>query len=316
MPFPILDDAADDAAWDALRSDDAALAAGVAAICARHGLDGTRPVRYTSGSLPVYAIGTEHVLKLFPPQEGEFAEIEARALAVVDGALPIATPRLFAADTLNGWHCLLLTRLEGRRLVTAWPELALADRDRMADELGAALAALHAVDTRALADFTPHWEAFMQTQRDNAVERQRARQVEPLWLERLPEFLQRWMPPIEPRRVLLHTEVMREHLLVSPGRSGWRLTGLFHFEPSMLGAPEHEFAAVGLFVACNDSRFLRRILLAYGYRPDQLDAALQCRLMAYAMLHRFSNLRWYLERRPAQGATSFEQLAALWWPLA
>jgi hygromycin-B 7''-O-kinase len=109
---------------------------------------------------------------------------------------------------------------------------------------------------------------------------------------------------------------MREHLLVDADGSGCRLTGLFDFEPAMIGVPEYDFASFGLFVACGDGRFLRRALLAYGYRLDELDSTLQCRLMAHAMLHRYSNLRWYLERLPAQGATSFEQLAARWWPLS
>ena len=313
MSLPL---ATDEAAWDALCSDDAALAAGVAAVCARHGLDGKRPVRYDSGSLPVYAIGTEHALKLFPPQERDYASIEARALAAVHGRLPIPTPRLLAADTLNGWHCLLMTQLPGRRLVDVWPETSLVERDRMADQLGSAMATLHALDTGALADFTPRWDEFLPAQRDSAVERQRARRLAAYWLDRMADFLHRWMPPIDPRRSLLHTEVMREHLLVSNDASGWHLTGLFDFEPAMLGAPEYDFASVGLFVSCGDARFLRRVLLAYGYRPDQLDSALQCRLMAYAMLHRYSNLRWYLERLPAQGATTFEQLAARWWPLS
>ena len=38
--------------------------------------------------------------------------------------------------------------------------------------------------------------------------------------------------------------------------------------------------------------------------------------MAHALLHRYSNLRWYLERLPAPGATTLEQLADRWWPLA
>jgi hygromycin-B 7''-O-kinase len=123
------------------------------------------------------------------------------------------------------------------------------------------------------------------------------------------------MPPIEPPRALLHTELMREHLLASPDGSGWRLSGLFDFEPAMLGAPEYDFASFGLFVSCGDGNFLRRALLAYGHAEHALDGALQCRLMAYALLHRYSNLRWYLERLPAAGATTLEQLAARWWRL-
>jgi len=317
MAFPAAcPDPADEPGWDALLGDDAALAAGVAAICARHGLDGRQPIRYDSGSLPVYAIGTAHVLKLFPPHEGSHAAIEARTLAAVHGALSIPTPQLLAVDTVDGWHALLMSQLQGRRLVDAWPALSTAQRDRMADELGSAVAALHVIDTAPLADFQPHWHEFVPTQRDSAVERQRARRLDAHWLERLPEFLQTWMPPVDARRSLLHTELMREHLLVDADATRCRLTGLFDFEPAMIGVPEYDFASFGLFVACGDGRFLRRTLLAYGYRPDQLDSALQCRLMAHAMLHRYSNLRWYLERLPAQGATSFEQLAARWWPLS
>ena len=312
MPFP---QATDEADWDALCAEDAALAPGVAALCVRHGLTGRPVQRYDSGSLPVYAIGDGHVLKLFPPHEGEHASIEARTMSAVHGALPIPTPRLLAKDSVDGWHCLLMTQLRGRRLVDVWPELSLAQRDRFADELGTSIAALHAIDTTALADFTPRWDEFLPAQRASAVARQRERRLDDCWLERLPEYIDRWLPPLGARRALLHTELMREHLMVAKDDCGWQLSGLFDFEPAMLGAPEYDFASFGLFVACGDGRFLRRSLLAYGYRDDQLDAALQNRLMAYAILHRYSNLRWYLERLPTPGATRLEQLAARWWPL-
>jgi len=37
--------------------------------------------------------------------------------------------------------------------------------------------------------------------------------------------------------------------------------------------------------------------------------------VAWALLHRYSNLPWYLQRLPTQGAATLEQLAARWWPL-
>jgi hypothetical protein len=60
---------------------------------------------------------------------------------------------------------------------------------------------------------------------------------------------------LPPRRVLLHTEIMREHLLVTPHADGWSLSGLFDFEPAMRGAREYEFASVGLFVSRGDAAF-------------------------------------------------------------
>jgi len=313
----LLPQADDETGWDALCSDDAQLSAGVEALCARHGLGGQPARRYASGSLPVYAVGDGHVLKLFPPTGAAHAATEARVMTRLFGALPIPTPRVVADDTQDGWHGLLMTQLRGERLVDVWPQLSQADRDGLADVLGQAVAALHQLDTASLGDIEPHWQTFVPAQRSSAVERQRKHRLDAFWLEQLPGFLDRWMPPIGARRVLLHTELMREHLLAQPDRNGrWALSGLFDFEPAMIGAPEYDFASFGLFVACGDGRFLRRSLLAYGYRPAELDAALQHRLMAHAILHRYSNLRWYLERLPATGAVTLEQLATRWWPLS
>lgn len=309
--LPNLPMAADEAGWDALCDDEAALGPGVTALLSRHGLAHEARQRYDSGSLPVYAVGTRHVLKLFPPTEHEHASVEARVLAAVQGKLPLPTPQLFAAERHDGWPYLLMSQLQGRRLVDAWPALTPTQRDRLADSLGESLAALHAIDTMPLADLPPRWDGFVAAQSASAAERQSQRRLDAHWLEQIPAFLERWMPPPCARHVLLHTEIMREHLMVDQAR----LAGLFDFEPAMLGAPEYEFASVGLFVACGDGRALRRILLAYGFAPHQLDAALQCRFMAHALLHRYSNLRWYLERLPAGDATTLEQLASRWWPL-
>jgi hygromycin-B 7''-O-kinase len=308
--------ARNNADWDALLDDERALAAGVTALLSRHGLANETRRRYNSGSVPVYAVGTQHVLKLFPPSEHEHAAVEARVLAAVQSALPIPTPQLIATGTHDGWPYLLMSQLRGQRLVDAWPALALSERDRIADTLGEAIAALHAIDTTPLAGLPPRWEEFIAAQHASAAERQARRGLDAYWLERVPDFLQRWMPLPAARHVLLHTEIMREHLMLDRDATGSTdLSGLFDFEPAMLGAAEYEFASVGLFVACGDARTLRRVLLAYGYSQHALDEALQCRFMAYALLHRYSNLRWYLERLPAAGATTMEQLASQWWPL-
>ena len=312
----LLPTAGSPADWDALLADDAALAGGVQAILRRLGLAARPALRYDSGSLPVYAVGDDHVLKLYPPDETQHAAVEARVLGFVHGRLPLPTPAVIATGQQDGWHWLLMSQLRGRRLVEAWPDLQPRERDRAADDLGRALASLHALDAAALAGLPPPWAAFADAQRASAVARQRARGLGEAWCAQIDGFLDRWMPPPMDRPALLHTEVMREHLTVARGPDGWRLNGLFDFEPAMLGDPMYEFASVGLFVACGDTRFLRRALRAYGLADAEHVAALSNRFMAHALLHRYGNLRWYLERLPAPGATTLEQLAARWWPLA
>ena len=305
--------------WDALLANDAALRAGVLAIAGHHhvALDAGAPLRYDSGSLPVYALNDAQVLKLYPPHEREHAEVEARVLGHVDGRLSIATPRVLALGEQDGWPYLLMSRLPGRRLVEAWPTLDARDRDRVADETGAALAALHGLDIAPVATLPPDWDAFVAAQRLSAVERQRERRLAPHWLALIDPFLEAWVPPAPARRVLLHTEVMREHLMIEARPAGGAcVSGLFDFEPAMIGDPDYEFASFGLFVSCGDARLMRRALLAYGRQADELDDALACRFMAHALLHRYSNLRWYLERVPVPGATTLEDLARAWWSAA
>ena len=304
---------------DDLLADDAALSAGVAAIARRHGAGRGAPRRFDSGSLPVYALDDATVLKLYPPHERTHAEVEARALACVEGRLPIATPRVLAVGVQDGWPYLLMSHLAGRRLVEAWSDLTAADRDGVADALGDTVAALHALDVAALQDLPPDWNTFVAGQRRNAVEQQRERRLAAPWLVQIEPFLDAWMPPAPARRALLHTELMREHLMVDESAAGGAtLCGLFDFEPAMIGDPAYDFASVGLFVTCGDRRLLQRTLRAYRERrgaAGPIDTH-PCRLMAHALLHRYSNLRWYLERLPVPGATTLDQLAEAWWGTA
>lgn len=264
--------------------------------------------RYASGSLPVFAVD-DHVIKLFPAKAGSHFETEKAALARIDGKLSIPTPRLLAAGERDDWLYVVMSRLRGQSLAEMWPVLSSDERRRLLHDVGTGLAELHAMDTDDLPALGIDWAQFMQTQHESCREHQAAKGLEPRWLEQLNGFLERWSPRDDGRRVLLHTEVMREHLLVDELNGRWQLSGLVDFEPAMVGAPEYEFGAVGLFVACAEPGLLDIVLDAYGAKRD---AELPYRLMAYKLLHRYSNLRWYLERLPSGGNTTLESLARHW----
>ena len=295
---------ATDEDFAAIRRDEALLRPGVDAILARHRVSG-EVARFVAGSMPVYAVGEHRVLKLYAPPYLAERATETAALAAVDGKLSIPTPRVEASGELDGWGYVLMDRMHGESLATAWPQLDDQARTHLMSQLGEAIAALHAIDVPLGLD---DWDAFVQTQRASAVERQRKKGLAEVWLAQIPAFLASVELPA-PRHGLLHTEIMREHLLVRDGR----LSGLFDFEPAMRGAPEYDFAAVGVFVTCGQPRDLHTLLRAYGYREDELDDALARRLLAYALLHRYSHLRWYLERLPPTDAPTLDVLARHGW---
>jgi len=300
--------------FEDVRRDDARLLPGVRAVCEELGLGDSEATRFPDGSLPVYAVGDSLVLKLYPPYDLAERDNETTVLRAIGERLAIPTPQVRAAGDLDGWGYLSMTRLHGEPLVAAWPRVAAADRLRLGTDLGATLAELHAISDPELESVRVDWPDFLARQRDTAVERQARHGLDPAWLAQIPDYLD-GAALMEPAAdSLLHTEIMREHLLVQHGPIGWEFSGLFDVEPAMLGAAEYEFASVGLFFSCGESRVMRRVLLAYGYQEQQLGPELQHRLMAYALLHRYSNLPWWLDRLPPHhGATTLQVLANLWW---
>ena len=76
------------------------------------------------------------------------------------------------------------------------------------------------------------WAGFLASQRATAPQRQREVKLPDLWLSQIEGFLESVPLPPGRERVLLHTEVTREHLMIDPGT--WTLSGLLDFERAML----------------------------------------------------------------------------------
>ncbi|HEV7977970.1 aminoglycoside 3'-phosphotransferase/choline kinase family protein [Amycolatopsis sp.] len=282
-------------------------------LCGELGLGGLEVTAFADGSLPVYAVGDKLVLKLYPPIYRHELDIESSVLRAVHGRLPIPTPGVERAGGFEGWGYVVMERLAGETLKEVWPRLSTEDKQRLAPQLGAVMAALHAIEDPALDVLGPgDWAGFVAKQKAVAVERHRRLRLDEVWVAQIPEFLDS-VDFGEPEPVLLHTEFGREHLMMVQDDDGWRVSGLFDFEPALRGAAEYEWVGVGMFVSGGDADFLRRMLLGYGYVPEQLDEALSRRFLAYALLHVYSNFRWYLAILPPPAEPTFDSLAKAWW---
>lgn len=304
--------------YEVLRHDDGLFRPGASAIAAALGLSMLPLGRFPDGSLPVYAVGDALVLKLYPPFELEERDREAAALSATEGRLSIPTPRVQGVGELERWGYLLMDRLNGRKLDEAWAEIEPSDRLALAAQLGEGLAELHAIRGAGLDPLGVDWLGFLAEQRRTAVERQRSRGLDEEWCGLIEEYLEGTFSGAilgEGRAdSLLHTEIMREHLLVDRRSNGWRISGLFDFEPSMVGAVEYEFVSVGIFVSSGSPAILRQLLSAYGYPESKLDESFARRMMAWCLLHRYCHLPWYMRHLPpAEETRSLQALAEAWW---
>jgi hypothetical protein len=136
-----------------------------------------------------------------------------------------------------------MERLRGEPLTAVWQHLSVPERQRLATELGEALADLHAITAPELDALDPaDWEQFLADQRAGCADRHRAAGLDSAWLAQVPAFLDAVAldaSSASPRPVVLHTEVMREHLLMTSHPDGWSLSGLVDSESAKRGAREY-----------------------------------------------------------------------------
>src|SRR6201985_1175461 len=234
-----------DEEWQGVVWDEEIVRPAAGDLAARLGLAGAGLRRYPGGSRPVYAVGALRVLKLYPTVSAPDGVTEARVLDYLDGRLPVATPELLAhGEYENGWRYVLMLQLPGTELGAARPAIPRPHQARLVGQAGEMLAALHGLDPEPLHPIPgpADWAGFLAGQRTTALERQRQVKLPDPWLSQIEDFLESAPLTPGPERVLLHTEVIREHLMVNP--STWTLSGLLDFETAMTGDGAYEFAGI------------------------------------------------------------------------
>jgi len=276
------------------------LLSGVRVIAERHGARG--PLRrMPEGSMPVFAIGDDAVLKLFAAPHRRWYEAERAFLARIHGILGVPTPQVLAAgEEDEGWAYVLMSRLQGTPLDRVLPGLPRPAQEGVMDALGGLVCRLHALHTEGLP--REDWEAYVERQAVGCVEIQRKRGLDEAWLAQLPSFLARHRPRPPHRLAIVHSELGPGHVLYEHGA----ITGVIDFADACVGDPDLELPAIGIFIARGDRTLYRRFLATLGR-----DVAPE-RALVYTLLHRYANLAWYLREVPPRDARTLEQLAHAW----
>ena len=285
------------------------------ALRERHGLSGDPEILGRASTL-CCGIGDLVVMKVFAPHDLALRDTEAAVLAHLEGQLPVATPSLLATDEIEGWPYVLMSRLPGRTLGAWRGTLSKEQLARTCGALGELIAALHALPLGPLATTREAFRGWVASQRAAGVAHHRSRGLAEEWLELVPGFLDRvelglerddWSP------VMLHTEIMEDHVLVEERSGAPCLSGLVDFEPSMGGHPDYELASVGLFVTRGEPGLFAAFLAGYGAAADD---ELPRRALSWSLLHRYANLARDLRNRPVPpGPPDLDALARLWWRL-
>jgi hygromycin-B 7''-O-kinase len=312
QPRPLLPILPDRAAYESLQPDVQIWLPAMQIICQRHGLPAGALARLSEGTNVIFAAGTQHIIKLYPPHWRRLCAVERLVAGHLHGKLSVTTPEIVAAGELEGWPYLVMQRLAGHSLAEVWDHLPLANQQQLVIDLGSLVAQLHALPTHGLDALEGDWPALVADRIYGCVARHREQGMPAAWLEQLPAYLAHAQPLYPPSfaPAMVSGDIHQYHLLVVDAQGHWRLAGLFDFDDARIGFAEYDLAATGLFLMYGRPQLLRAFLQAYGYRDADLTDALSQRLLAYTLLHRYRRFTWVRDEVVGdQTCTTFAQLA-------
>lgn len=292
---------------------EAAWRAAMAKLCERHDLDAVGLAPFPTGSDVVWGAG-DAVVKLTAPLWRAEIAAEVRALRFVEGQLSVEAPRVLAEGELSGWPYLVMSRVSGRALGEVWPSLEPGDRSRLAADLGRLTRELHDLPLDGYEAAregdelweTADWPRFWNTCRADVGARHGRRGAPAALVAQVEPFLSRLGPLEQEPRVLLHTELLDQHVFLDERAAP---CGLIDFADSRLGPATYDFPAPVEFIFRGEPGLLRAFLLGYGLREGELGASLAERLLAWALCHRFGSLARMLKAVDPWRPASLEQLA-------
>lgn len=316
MQFPVFTDDEDFHAW---RMDTSKSLPAAIDIARSHGLPCERPHAFAAGTNLVVALDDRLILKVFPPLLRRQFVSERAALSELRGRLSIAIPEIVLEGERDGWPYLVITRVSGALGKEAWPQLAERQKERILEELGAAIAEVQRVPPGALSEIEPRWDVLMREQIAGCRARHARLGLARKFLDDLDGLLgdAAAMIPMQPQAVILTGEYIPENLLLDIGDGDCRLAGVIDFGDVMTGWREYDLMGPSAFMAAGRPRRVRSLFDGYGYSRKDMTFELKRRLMALLMLHRFSDpVRHVCIEHWQDKAGNFEELQELIWPAA
>lgn len=301
------------AEFDALHDDVPRWRDDVAAIAGRLSPAPVQPM--TAGTVLVALVGDAHVLKVYPPFLHDHFAFERAMLRHVEERLPVPTPHLLADGTAgedDRWPWLWMTQLCGEPLTAAWPRLDESARLAVLQQIGASMAAVHALPVAPMQAWAPRWADFLLRQHAGCHARQARNGLPAHLLSQLAAFLPGPLPfnASEPD-VPLTGEYTPMNLLHDPAQPG-RLSAMFDFGDGLVGPRAYDWLGPMCFLAAGSAARLDALFDGYAGRP--FDRQLREPLLRLLLLHRYSCLPAQIACPGWAEAPDFASLAARIWP--
>jgi hygromycin-B 7''-O-kinase len=261
-------------------------------IAHSHGLPHRDPRLFSTGTNLVLALDDALVLKIFPPMLRNQFMSERTSLLQLRGRVSVPIPEIVVEGERDQWPYLIITRLRGIIGVQAWPDMPEQCKERVLGQIGETIAEVQRVPVGAWSGVEPRWDVFISEQIRGCRARHERLGLARQYLDGLDDILRdaAALIPLNEPPVILTGEYIPENFLLSRETGDWRLSGLIDFGDAMTGWSEYDLLGPSAFMTAGIPRRVHSLFNGFGYSKADINFTLKRRLMALALLHRFSDL--------------------------
>ncbi len=283
-------------------------------IATDYGIDPDSVRKFARGSA-AYAFGSELVLKSFPGENEDF-EVERAVLHRLHTCGIREVPEVRRVERLNGVDYAIFSRLPGEELIDVWGDMSRSNREELCFDLGKLVERIHSVDPRQLPDLRQSWSGFLEGQLRGCRDRHASWGMGPDRLPEIDEVLGSIDWEAEKNRPvhILHTELMRDHVMVEKHNGRWRITGIFDFGDAIFAPREYEFVSAGCLLGGGEPGMFSAFLEGYGYDPEP---GFVRKMTAYLLIHRYGRIEWIKRYVPPPVIPrSLSDLGRIWYEVS
>lgn len=284
-------------------------------ISVKHGFTDSL-VRIPEGSSLVFKLGPDHFLKITPPFFEDSIEAELLAAKVIGNQLSFRVPSLVAEGSVGSWKYVISQAVPGEQAKNVFGKMDAENRMVFAADIGAAIGALHNINSEGFERKFGPWEAYLTNCLDNqkSIHLERGNKEE--WADKIQSFVCKYaddlkkMSPVK----MIHADLNHEHLLLTQKDNMWRLSGVIDFADAMNAPIEMDFVLPILCFFRGKVDFQRKMFESAKVTPKFSGSHHSNILMALALQNRFIAFHDWFDREIERGALSVEEVAASVFP--
>ncbi len=292
--------------------------------CAQHGIACRQIQVGIPGTCPAFIVDRRVVVKFFGVLfNGVRSFAVERSIAhLLAGSPQIPAAALLAEGALDPpgadwrWPYLIFEYLDGKSYREVHHQLTLAEKSRLAAQMGVWLRVLHTLPIPQDGPFERDWSgfaAFMENQHAGCAARLAGWGSLPNHLRsQVTDFLLPTAQSIDLSASphIVHADLTSDHLLGWIRNGRWVTHGLIDYGDARIGNLYYELPALHMDFFQGDRRLLRAFLEGYGFIPP---ADFPRRALSFCLLHEFDLFTGLANTALLQKCSTLADLADLLW---